>query len=234
MTFVAVVDAPALALIVPVLSRGSADGAPTSEESREARGACARKLPTPRTCPRTRPILLPDIQKRWWMSDAEVRATAAAALASRAGMGGAEAEQSSERDPSWLTRTLQSASGTERSGRPRRVWRIAIAVLRAGAFEAMLPEIFAGCAHVAPHVREGTHAASVLTAALGAAFEAHLKEALSSVLAGLADAAEPVRHAALGVGPRPRGGRSRTAAPAWTCCCPRSRRRWATRTGASA
>ena len=68
-------------------------------------------------------------------------------------------------------------------------------------FEAMLPEIFAGCAHVAPHVREG-HLTLLrfLPLALGAAFEAHLKEALSSVLAGLADISEPVRHAALGAG----------------------------------
>ena len=65
----------------------------------------------------------------------------------------------------------------------------------------MLPEIFAGCAHVAPHVREG-HLTLLrfLPLALGAAFEAHLKEALSSVLAGLADISEPVRHAALGAG----------------------------------
>jgi hypothetical protein len=153
------------------------------------------------------PILLPDIQKSLVDVSPEVRATAAAALASLLqGMGGAEAEQFSEVIP-WLTRTLQSdGASTERSGAAQGLAEC-LAVLGPETFEAMLPEIFAGCAHVAPHVREG-HLTLLrfLPLALGAAFEAHLKEALSEVLTGLADISEPVRHAALGAGARLRGG----------------------------
>jgi HEAT repeat protein len=202
MTFVNTVDAPSLALIVPVLSRGLRDrSADLKKKAAKIAGNMCSLVADAKDMSPYVPILLPDIQKSLVDVSPEVRATAAAALASLLqGMGGAEAEQFSEVIP-WLTRTLQSdGASTERSGAAQGLAEC-LAVLGPETFEAMLPEIFAGCAHVAPHVREG-HLTLLrfLPLALGAAFEAHLKEALSSVLAGLADISEPVRHAALGAG----------------------------------
>ena len=76
-----------------------------------------------------------------------------------------------------------------------------LAVLGQEHFEAMLPEILAGCHHVAPHVREG-HLTLLrfLPLALGHLFEPHLQEALAEVLTGLADQVEAVRDAALSAG----------------------------------
>ena len=117
-----------------------------------------------------------------------------------AGHGRREAEQFSEVIP-WLTRTLQSdGASTERSGAAQGLAEC-LAVLGPETFEAMLPEIFAGCAHVAPHVREG-HLTLLrrLPARARRGVRGAPREALSSVLAGLADISEPVRHAALGAG----------------------------------
>ena len=70
----------------------------------------------------------------------------------------------------------------------------------------MLPEIFAGCARVAPHVREGRRTLlRFLPLALGAAFEAHLGGALLGARrAGGHQRAGPPRRA--GRGARLRGG----------------------------
>ena len=202
MTFVNTVDAPSLALIVPVLSRGLRDrSADLKKKAAKIAGNMCSLVADAKDMSPYVPILLPDIQKSLVDVSPEVRATAAAALASLLqGMGGAEAEQFSEVIP-WLTKTLQSdGPATERSGAAQGLAEC-LAVLGPDTFEAMLPEIFAGCSHVAPHVREG-HLTLLrfLPLALGEAFEAHLQEALTEVLTGLADISEPVRQAALGAG----------------------------------
>jgi hypothetical protein len=146
------------------------------------------------------PLLLPDIQKSLIDPIPEVRATAASALASLIrGMGGVD-EHFSDLIP-WLTETLQSDGPmTERSGAAQGLAEC-LAVLGSEHFEAMLPEILAGCHHVAPHVREG-HLTLLrfLPLALGHLFEPHLQEALAEVLTGLADQVESVRDAALAAG----------------------------------
>ena len=202
MTFVNTVDAPSLALIVPVLSRGLRDrSADLKKKAAKIAGNMCSLVADAKDMSPYVPILLPDIQKSLVDVSPEVRATAAAALASLLqGMGGAEAEQFSEVIP-WLTKTLQSdGPATERSGAAQGLAEC-LAVLGPDTFEAMLPEIFAGCSHVASHVREG-HLTLLrfLPLALGQAFEAHLQEALTEVLTGLADISEPVRQAALGAG----------------------------------
>ena len=201
MTFVNVVDAPSLALIVPVLSRGLRDRrADLKKKAAKIAGNMCALVSDAKDMNPYVPILLPDIQKSLLDPIPEVRATAAAALASLVkGMGGVE-EHFSELMP-WLTETLQSdGPPTERSGAAQGLAEC-LAVLGAEYFEAILPEILAGCHHAAPHVREG-HLTLLrfLPLALGRTFEAHLKEALAEVLGGLADPDEPVRDAALGAG----------------------------------
>ena len=200
-TFVNVVDAPSLALIVPVLSRGLRDRrADLKKKAAKIAGNMCSLVADPKDMSPYVPILLPDIQKSLVDPSPEVRAVAAAALASLLrGMGG-EDEHFAELVP-WLTDTLQSDGPmTERSGAAQGLAEC-LAVLGAETFEEMLPEILAGCSNPAPHVREG-HLTLLrfLPLALGQIFEAHLKEALAEVLSGLADAVEPVRDAALGAG----------------------------------
>jgi|AntAceMinimDraft_12_1070368.scaffolds.fasta_scaffold05872_1 HEAT repeat protein len=200
-TFVNTVDAPSLALIVPVLSRGLRDRkADLKKKAAKIAGNMCALVADAKDMSPYIPLLLPDIQKALVDPSPEVRATAAAALASLVrGMGGID-EHFAELIP-WLTETLQSDGPmTERSGAAQGLAEC-LAVLGAEHFEAMLPEILAGCHHPAPYVREG-HLTLLrfLPLALGQLFEAHLQEALAEVLTGLADSDEPVRDAALGAG----------------------------------
>ena len=201
MTFVNVVDAPSLALIVPVLSRGLRDRrADLKKKAAKIAGNMCALVADPKDMSPYVPLLLPDIQKSLIDPIPEVRATAASALASLIrGMGGVD-EHFSDLIP-WLTETLQSDGPmTERSGAAQGLAEC-LAVLGSEHFEAMLPEILAGCHHVAPHVREG-HLTLLrfLPLALGHLFEPHLQEALAEVLTGLADQVESVRDAALAAG----------------------------------
>jgi len=202
MTFVNTVDAPSLALIVPVLSRGLRDRkADLKKKAAKIAGNMCSLVADAKDMAPYVPILLPDVQKSLLDPSPEVRATAAAALASLLkGMGGEESDQFTELIP-WLTKTLQSDGPmTERSGAAQGLAEC-LAVLPPTTFEAMFPEILNGCQHVAPHVREG-HLVLLrfLPLALGHVFERHLQSALTEVLRGLADVNEPVRDAALGAG----------------------------------
>ena len=201
MTFVNVVDAPSLALIVPVLSRGLRDRrADLKKKAAKIAGNMCALVADPKDMSPYVPLLLPDIRKSLIDPIPEVRATAASALASLIrGMGGVD-EHFADLIP-WLTQTLQSDGPmTERSGAAQGLAEC-LAVLGQEHFEAMLPEILAGCHHVAPHVREG-HLTLLrfLPLALGHLFEPHLQEALAEVLTGLADQVEAVRDAALSAG----------------------------------
>ena len=203
MTFVNVVDAPSLALIVPILSRGLRDRkADLKKKAAKIAGNMCSLVADPKDMDPYVPILLPDIRKSLTDPSPEVRAVSAAALASLLrGMGGADANEHFADVVPWLVATLQSDGPmTERSGAAQGLAEC-LAVLGEATFEEMLPEIFAGCSHAAAHVREG-HLTLLrfLPLALGRAFEAHLKEALAEVLRGLADATEPVRDAALSAG----------------------------------
>ena len=203
-TFVNTVDAPSLALIVPVLDRGLRDRkADLKKKAAKIAGNMCALVADAKDMSPYISILLPEIQKCLVDPSPEVRSTAAAALASLLrGMGGAASldEHFAELVP-WLTSTLQSdGAATERSGAAQGLAEC-LAVLGAEYFEAMFPEILEGCHHAAPHVREGhLTLLKFLPLAVGELFEAHLQEALMQVLQGLADAAEPVRDAALGAG----------------------------------
>ena len=103
MTFVNVVDAPSLALIVPVLSRGLRDRrADLKKKAAKIAGNMCALVADPKDMSPYVPLLLPDIQKSLIDPIPEVRATAASALASLIrGMGGVD-EHFSDLIP-WLT-----------------------------------------------------------------------------------------------------------------------------------
>lgn len=198
-TFVNVVDAPSLALILPVLIRGLREPkADMKKKAAKIAGNLSSLVEDPKDMAPYIPMLLPELKKALMDPIPEVRGVAAQALAGL--MKGLGEEYFEELLP-WMMRAMQSdGSSVERSGAAQGLSEC-LAVLSPDHFDALFPEILAGCAHASAAVREGhLTLLKFLPISLGELFEAHLVEALACVLEGLADEDEPVRDAALNAG----------------------------------
>ena len=104
-TFVNVVDAPSLALIVPVLSRGLRDRrADLKKKAAKIAGNMCSLVADPKDMSPYVPILLPDIQKSLVDPSPEVRAVAAAALATSSAAWAARTNTSPSSCPGSLIR----------------------------------------------------------------------------------------------------------------------------------
>ena len=198
-TFVNVVDAPSLALIVPVLVRGMRERkAEMKKKAAKIAGNMSALVADPKDMAPYIPMIVPELKKALIDPIPEVRGVAAQALASLIkGMG----EEYFEDLLPWMMRAMQSdGPSVERSGAAQGLSEC-LAVLSSDHFDALFPEILAGCANASPAVREG-HLTLLrfLPISLGDMFEAHLADALACVLEGLADEDEPVRDAALSAG----------------------------------
>ena len=235
MTFVNTVDAPSLALIVPVLSRGLRDrSADLKKKAAKIAGNMCSLVADAKDMSPYVPILLPDIQKSLVDVSPEVRATAAAALASLLqGMGGAEAEQFSEvilGSPGHCR-----ATGLPPSARaPRRVWRSASPCSGRRPSRRCSPRFSRGA-------RTSRRTCARATSRCFGSYRSRSARRSRRTSRRRSPRCSPGWRTSASRSATPRWARgasswrsSRTAAPAWTCCCPRSRRRWATRTGASA
>jgi len=198
-TFVNVVDAPSLALIVPVLVRGMRERkADMKKKAAKIAGNMSALVADPKDMAPYIPMIVPELKKALIDPIPEVRGVAAQALAGLIkGMG----EEYFEDLLPWMMRAMQSdGPSVERSGAAQGLSEC-LAVLSSDHFDALFPEILAGCANASSAVREG-HLTLLrfLPISLGDVFEAHLAEALACVLEGLADEDEPVRDAALSAG----------------------------------
>jgi len=198
-TFVNSVDAPSLALIVPVLLRALRER--TTELKKKASkiaGNMCALVSDPKDMGAYIPLLLPELKKALIDPIPEVRTISAQALASLlSGMG----EEHFEDFLPWLLQMLQSeASAVERSGAARGLAE-ALAVLGSAHVESLMPDILKGCRHSKAVVRDG-HLTLVqfLPSTLDILFEHYVPEALPCILDGLADEAEGVREAALAAG----------------------------------
>lgn len=198
-TFVNVVDAPSLALIVPVLVRGMRERkAEMKKKAAKIAGNMSALVADPKDMAPYIPMIVPELKKALIDPIPEVRGVAAQALAGLIkGMG----EEYFEDLLPWMMRAMQSdGPSVERSGAAQGLSEC-LAVLSSDHFDALFPEILAGCANASSAVREG-HLTLLrfLPISLGDMFEAHLADALACVLEGLADEDEPVRDAALSAG----------------------------------
>ena len=198
-TFVNVVDAPSLALIVPVLIRGLRQPkADMKKKASKIAGNMSALVADPKDMAPYIPMLVPELKKALMDPIPEVRGVAAQALAGL--MKGLGEEYFEDLLP-WMMRSMQSdGPSVERSGAAQGLSEC-LAVLSMDHFDALFPDIIAGCAHASAAVREG-HLTLLrfLPISLGDLFEPHLVDALACVLEGLADDEEPVRDAALNAG----------------------------------
>ncbi|DBB12167.1 TPA: hypothetical protein ACH3X3_006274 [Trebouxia sp. C0006] len=197
--FINTVDAPSLALIVPVVHRGLRDrsGDAKKKAARIVGNMCAL-INEPKDMAPYVPLLMPELKAALIDPLPEVRATAAKALGSLLkGMG----QHYFEDVMPWLLETLKSeGSSVERSGAAQGLAEV-LAVLGPAHVEALLPEIVDGTKSKSPFVREGHLTLfKFLPLAIPQTFQEHLTDVLPSILDGLADEAEGVRDAALAAG----------------------------------
>lgn len=198
-TFVNSVDAPSLALIVPIIARGLRERkADLKKKAAKISGNMCALVASPADLAPYVPALLPELKKALVDPIPEVRAIAARALASLLqGMG----ESHFPDLVPWLQQTLCSdTSSGERSGAAQGLAEC-LAVLGPAHVDALVPDIVAGCSASRPPVREGYFTLlRFLPATLGQAFQPSLGAVLGCVLNGLSDDNEGARDAALSAG----------------------------------
>ncbi|KAG1666477.1 hypothetical protein FOA52_004859 [Chlamydomonas sp. UWO 241] len=197
--FVNTIDAPSLALIVPVVYRGLRDrmGDTKRRAARIVGNMCTLINDSKDMTPYV-PLLMPELQKSLVDPLPEVRATSARAMGSLLkGMG---SEAFADLVP-WLMATLRSnGSSVERSGAAQGLAEV-LSVLGTSHLEALLPDVMHGCKDGVAHVREGHLTLfQFLPITLESTFQPYLSRTLPLILDGLADESEGVRDASLTAG----------------------------------
>lgn len=198
-TFVNSVDAPSLALLVPIVHRGLRErSAETKKKAAQIVGNMCSLVTEPRDMIPYIGLLLPQVKKVLVDPIPEVRSVAARALGSLLkGMG----EENFPDLVLWLLETLKSeGSNVERSGAAQGLSEV-MAALGIEYFEHILPDIIRNCSHQKAYVREGYLTIfKYLPRSLGVQFQDYLQQVLPAILDGLADENESVRDAALSAG----------------------------------
>ncbi|KAD4888101.1 hypothetical protein E3N88_20174 [Mikania micrantha] len=198
-TFINSIDAPSLALLVPIVHRGLRErSAETKKKAAQIAGNMCSLVTDPNDMLPYIGLLLPEIKKVLVDPIPEVRSVAARAVGSLIrGMG----EENFPDLVPWLLDTLKSdGSNVERSGAAQGLSEV-VAALGTEYFENLLPDIIRNCSHPKAPVRDGYLTLfKYLPRSLGVQFQNYLQQVLPSILDGLADENESVREAALGAG----------------------------------
>ncbi|KAK9201149.1 hypothetical protein WN944_016350 [Citrus x changshan-huyou] len=198
-TFVNTVDAPSLALLVPIVHRGLRErSAETKKKAAQIVGNMCSLVTEPKDMIPYIGLLLPEVKKVLVDPIPEVRSVAARAIGSLIrGMG----EENFPDLVSWLLDALKSDnSNVERSGAAQGLSEV-LAALGTVYFEHILPDIIRNCSHQRASVRDGYLTLfKYLPRSLGVQFQNYLQLVLPAILDGLADENESVRDAALGAG----------------------------------
>ena len=199
--FLHAIDAPSLALIVPILHRGLRDrGASTKRYSGLIAGNICTMINDPKDLVPYLSILLPDLQSSLLDPIPDVRSTSAKALGSLTRSLGEHIVL--ELRP-WLMKGLRADSCTaaERSGAAQGLTEVLIASGSAMVEEAMREEILPLRNHPEPSTREGVlWMLSFLPASMGHGFTSLIDVSLPAIISGLSDDSEPVRDVALRAG----------------------------------
>lgn len=198
-TFVNSIDAPSLALLVPIVHRGLRErSADTKKKAAQIVGNMCSLVTEPKDMIPYISLLLPEVKKVLVDPIPEVRSVAARALGSLIrGMG----EENFPDLVPWLLDTLKSdGSNVERSGAAQGLTEV-LAALGMAYFEDLLPDIIRNCSHQKASVRDGYLTLfKYFPRSLGVQFQSYLPQVLPAILDGLADENESVRDAALGAG----------------------------------
>lgn len=198
-TFVNSIDAPSLALLVPIVHRGLRErSADTKKRASQIVGNMCSLVTEPKDMIPYIGLLLPEVKKVLVDPIPEVRSVAARAIGSL--IGGMGEENFPDLVP-WLFETLKSDnSNVERSGAAQGLSEV-LAALGIEFFEHVLPDIIRNCSHQKASVRDGYLTLfKYLPRSLGVQFQNYLQQVLPAILDGLADENESVREAALGAG----------------------------------
>ncbi|KAJ1413832.1 TOG domain [Sesbania bispinosa] len=198
-TFVNSIDAPSLALLVPIVHRGLRErSADTKKRAAQIVGNMCSLVTEPKDMIPYIGLLLPEVKKVLVDPIPEVRSVAARAIGSL--IGGMGEENFPDLVP-WLFDTLKSDnSNVERSGAAQGLSEV-LAALGIAFFEHVLPDIIRNCSHQKASVRDGYLTLfKYLPRSLGVQFQNYLPQVLPAILDGLADENESVRDAALGAG----------------------------------
>ncbi|KAJ6291980.1 hypothetical protein OIU76_023969 [Salix suchowensis] len=198
-TFINSIDAPSLALLVPIVHRGLRErSAETKKKASQIVGNMCSLVTEPKDMIPYIGLLLPEVKKVLVDPIPEVRSVAARAIGSLIrGMG----EENFPDLVPWLFDTLKTDnSNVERSGAAQGLSEV-LSALGTGYFELMLPDIIRNCSHQKASVRDGYLTLfKYLPRSLGVQFQNYLQQVLPAILDGLADENESVRDAALGAG----------------------------------
>ncbi|XP_025797732.1 protein ILITYHIA isoform X2 [Panicum hallii] len=198
-TFINSIDAPSLALLVPIVHRGLRErGVETKKKAAQIVGNMSSLVTEPKDMIPYIGLLLPEVKKVLVDPIPEVRAVAARALGSLiSGMG----EEIFPDLVPWLLDTLKSDnSNVERSGAAQGLSEV-LAALGQVYFDRILPDIIRNCSHQKASVRDGHLTLfRYLPRSLGGVFQNYLQAVLPAILDGLADENESVRDAALSAG----------------------------------
>lgn len=198
-TFINSIDAPSLALLVPIVHRGLRErSADTKKKAAQIVGNMCSLVTEPKDMIPYINLLIPEVKKVLVDPIPEVRSVAARALGSVIrGMG----EENFPDLVTWLLDTLKSdTSNVERSGVAQGLSEV-LAALGKDYFERILPDIIRNCSHPRASVRDGHLTLfKYLPRSLGDVFQNYLQLVLPAILDGLADENESVRDAALSAG----------------------------------
>jgi hypothetical protein len=199
--FLHAIDAPSLALIVPVLHRGLRDrGAGAKRYGALISGNICTMINDPRDFAPYVSILIPDLKSALIDPIPDVRSTSAKALGSLTrGLG----ESMLPDLRPWLIESLrdESRSSAERSGAAQGLTEVLIACGADVAESAMLDEILPLRSHPQASTREGVlWVLTFLPPALGQSFTPLIDASLPALLGGLSDDSEPVRDVAMRAG----------------------------------
>ncbi|KAJ8616836.1 hypothetical protein MRB53_036208 [Persea americana] len=198
-TFINSIDAPSLALLVPIVHRGLRErSADTKKKAAQIVGNMCSLVTEPKDMIPYIGLLLPEVKKVLVDPIPEVRSVAARALGSLIrGMG----EENFPDLVPWLLDTLKADnSNVERSGAAQGLSEV-LAALGKEYFEYILPDIIRNCSHQKASVRDGYLTLfKYLPRSLGVVFQNYLQKVLPAILDGLADENESVRDAALSAG----------------------------------
>ncbi|KAL3370936.1 hypothetical protein AABB24_007783 [Solanum stoloniferum] len=198
-TFVNSIDAPSLALLVPIVHRGLRErSAETKKKAAQIAGNMCSLVTEPKDMVPYIGLLLPEVKKVLVDPIPEVRSVAARAIGSLIrGMG----EENFPDLVPWLLDTLKSdGNNVARSGAAQGLSEV-LAALGMEYFENILPDIVRNCSHQKASVRDGHLALfRYLPRSLGVQFQNYLQQVLPAILDGLADENESVREAALSAG----------------------------------
>ncbi|KAJ0966557.1 hypothetical protein J5N97_023474 [Dioscorea zingiberensis] len=198
-TFINSIDAPSLALLVPIVHRGLRErSADTKKKAAQIVGNMCSLVTEPKDMIPYIGLLLPEVKKVLVDPIPEVRSVAARAIGSLIrGMG---EEHFPDLVP-WLLDTLKSDnSNVERSGAAQGLSEV-LAALGKEYFDHILPDIIRNCSHQRASVRDGHLTLfKYLPRSQGIMFQNYLQLVLPAILDGLADENESVRDAALSAG----------------------------------